>query len=184
MHDAQAAVYNDIRDTHMARLVARSEEKHPSLPASTPASDGEEAKDPRSAAEARRLRSLKSELSELLKASALASTADDREARNVFHDFRKAANHPLLLRRLFTGPQVAEIASVLCGAGHFGEACTPAMALKELETMNDFDINDLCDVYRVRLQKYMLDPERLYEVSALTHHINTTTLFRSCSRDP
>lgn len=159
MQEAQAGVYNAIRDQHMARILAKAREKaqlHEPPPDETSSSGAQES---------RVMRSVRAELAELLRSSGPgAAGMDDKEARNVFHDFRKAANHPLLLRRFYDEEKLPAIAGILQAAGHFGESCDQGMVQRELETMNDFDLDQLCHEYRKRLEKFTLDPDTLFQV--------------------
>lgn len=58
--------------------------------------------------------------------SALVGSQSD--ARNVFVELRKAANHPLLLREHFRDEaKMSLVAKRLYGHGHFGDTCTMEM---------------------------------------------------------
>eukprot|EP00611_Tribonema_gayanum_P002499 TRINITY_DN11866_c0_g1_i1.p1 TRINITY_DN11866_c0_g1~~TRINITY_DN11866_c0_g1_i1.p1 ORF type:complete len:638 (-),score=244.35 TRINITY_DN11866_c0_g1_i1:362-2209(-) len=67
------------------------------------------------------------------------------EAKNVFTELRKAANHPLLLLHHYKDDAtISRIAEVAYGAAYFGDAATPQMVRKELDTFSDYDMHQLC----------------------------------------
>ena len=64
-----------------------------------------------------------------------------------FTDLRKAANHPLLLRRFFDAEKLEPIAVHLHRRGEFGDECSLKQVMSELEGYNDAQINELCLEY-------------------------------------
>jgi SWI/SNF-related matrix-associated actin-dependent regulator 1 of chromatin subfamily A len=87
-----------------------------------------------------------------------------REATNLFTSLRKAANHPLLLRALYRDPAVLGlIAHVAATHEHFGNQCSLAQVQAEMETLSDYDINQICHLYSGQLGEHCLEEERLYD---------------------
>lgn len=67
------------------------------------------------------------------------------EANHLFTALRKAANHPLLLRVHFSDPEVmSRIAQIAFQSEHYGSQCTLKMVREELESLSDFDLNQIC----------------------------------------
>ena len=88
----------------------------------------------------------------------------DRDAKHVFTELRKAANHPLLLQVHFRDPaKMATLATKLFGYGHFGDQCSLAMVRTELEGYSDLELHELCAEYGGSLQHLELPIEVLFE---------------------
>jgi SWI/SNF-related matrix-associated actin-dependent regulator 1 of chromatin subfamily A len=88
----------------------------------------------------------------------------DRDAKHVFTELRKAANHPLLLREHYRDPAtMATLATKLFGYGHFGDTCSLAMVRAELDGYSDLDLHALCASYGGSLQRLELPVEALFE---------------------
>ena len=71
-------------------------------------------------------------------------------AKKWFTILRKAANHPLLLRRHFTDQKTLELAQQLSPAGAFSpdsRILPPERILQEIETWSDYDLSKLCANY-------------------------------------
>merc|ERR1711871_47970 len=87
------------------------------------------------------------------------------EARNIFTSLRKAANHPLLLRRRYTGDEkLTKITSVALTKQHFGKHCdSVSMIREEIENMSDFDIHRICLEYEKYLGDLALPLECIYD---------------------
>jgi SWI/SNF-related matrix-associated actin-dependent regulator 1 of chromatin subfamily A len=68
----------------------------------------------------------------------------DREAKNIFTQLRKAANHPLLLQRRYTRADMDLIATTLLKSLYFGPQATPTLVQRELKDYSDFDLHQLC----------------------------------------
>ncbi|XP_047330799.1 protein CHROMATIN REMODELING 19 isoform X1 [Impatiens glandulifera] len=66
-----------------------------------------------------------------------------RQISNYFLQFRKIANHPLLVRRIYTDADVIRIAKRLHSRGVFGFECTSDRVVEELKGYNDFAIHRL-----------------------------------------
>ncbi|ONK57221.1 uncharacterized protein A4U43_C10F17850 [Asparagus officinalis] len=70
-----------------------------------------------------------------------------RQISNYFTQFRKIANHPLLVRQIYTDKDVVRIGKMLYPKGAFGFECTVEKAIQELKTYNDFSIHRLLVLY-------------------------------------
>ncbi|KAF8702487.1 hypothetical protein HU200_032865 [Digitaria exilis] len=70
-----------------------------------------------------------------------------RQISNYFTQFRKIANHPLLIRRIYSDKDVDQIARLLYPKGAFGFECPLERAIQELKNYNDFDIHQLLISY-------------------------------------
>ncbi|KAA8529930.1 hypothetical protein F0562_034466 [Nyssa sinensis] len=66
-----------------------------------------------------------------------------RQISNYFVQFRKIANHPLLVRRIYTDENVVHFARKLHPKGVFGYECTLDRVIDELKSYNDFSIHRL-----------------------------------------
>jgi len=55
--------------------------------------------------------------------------------------FYQIANHPLLVRRIYTDEDVVRIVRMLYPKGTFGFECSLEKAIQELKTCNDFSIH-------------------------------------------
>nr|CAB3487951.1 unnamed protein product [Digitaria exilis] len=66
-----------------------------------------------------------------------------RQISNYFTQFRKIANHPLLIRRIYSDKDVDQIARLLYPKGAFGFECPLERAIQELKNYNDFDIHQV-----------------------------------------
>ncbi|KAL0920289.1 hypothetical protein M5K25_009414 [Dendrobium thyrsiflorum] len=70
-----------------------------------------------------------------------------RQISNYFMQFRKIANHPLLVRRIYCDEDVVRIAKILYSKGVFGFECTLERAIQEMNGYNDFSIHQLLLLY-------------------------------------
>ncbi|XP_031109228.1 protein CHROMATIN REMODELING 19 [Ipomoea triloba] len=70
-----------------------------------------------------------------------------RQISNYFLEFRKIANHPLLVRRFYTDDDAIQIAKMLHPRGVFGFECTLDRVIEELKGYNDFSIHKLLLYY-------------------------------------
>ncbi|KAG7394146.1 hypothetical protein PHYBOEH_005601 [Phytophthora boehmeriae] len=67
----------------------------------------------------------------------------------IFTQLRKAANHPVLLRRHFVSDEVLDTMSMcLHRAEAFGNQCSITRVRQELESYSDFELHDLCVQYQ------------------------------------
>ncbi|KAI9912552.1 hypothetical protein PsorP6_005005 [Peronosclerospora sorghi] len=85
-------------------------------------------------------------------------------AMSIFTQLRKAANHPVLLRRHFVSDQVLETMSCcLHRAEAFGTQCSMTRVRQELESYCDFELHDLCVQYEAidELRELQLPMETL-----------------------
>ncbi|KAG8083056.1 hypothetical protein GUJ93_ZPchr0014g47042 [Zizania palustris] len=65
------------------------------------------------------------------------------QARSAKSKFRKIANHPLLIRRIYSDNDVDRIARLLYPRGTFGFECSLERATQKLKEYNDFAIHQL-----------------------------------------
>lgn len=85
-------------------------------------------------------------------------------AMSIFTQLRKAANHPVLLRRHFVSDEVLETMSrCLHRAEAFGNQCSMSRVRQELESYSDFELHDLCVQYEAidELRKLQLSMDTL-----------------------
>ncbi|CAH0481841.1 unnamed protein product [Peronospora belbahrii] len=85
-------------------------------------------------------------------------------AISIFTQLRKAANHPVLLRRHFDSDEVLKTMSrCLHRAGAFGNQCSMSRVRQELESYSDFELHDLCVQYEAidELRQLQLPMETL-----------------------
>ncbi|KAG6759447.1 hypothetical protein POTOM_035925 [Populus tomentosa] len=64
-----------------------------------------------------------------------------RQISNYFVQFRKIANHPLLVRRIYSDEDVIRFAKKLHPMGAFGFECTLERVIEELKSYSDFSIH-------------------------------------------
>lgn len=74
-------------------------------------------------------------------AAGAAGAVSDKEAGHIFTEWRKAASHPLLLRRRFSAQQVEHMASVLHRTGYYGWDCSLEMVRREVSGLCDFELH-------------------------------------------
>ncbi|KAL2635126.1 hypothetical protein R1flu_006605 [Riccia fluitans] len=82
-------------------------------------------------------------------ASANGSAATDtvlpkRQMHNIFTQLRKIANHPLLVRRIYTDRDVERLARKCHALETFGNQCSEERVRDELKSYNDFSLYKLC----------------------------------------
>ncbi|XP_028221260.1 protein CHROMATIN REMODELING 19-like isoform X2 [Glycine soja] len=88
-----------------------------------------------------------------------------RQINNYFVQFRKIANHPLLIRRIYSDEDVIRFARKLHPMGAFGFECTLDRVIEELKNYNDFSIHRLLLHYGVNDRKGIL-PDKHVMLSA------------------
>ncbi|KAK1321505.1 putative chromatin-remodeling complex ATPase chain [Acorus calamus] len=79
----------------------------------------------------------------------VANILPKRQISNYFLQLRKIANHPLLVRRIYSDADVVKFARILHPMGAFGNECTLDRVIDELKGYNDFAIHQLisrCDI--------------------------------------
>eukprot|EP00271_Cylindrocystis_brebissonii_P011525 TRINITY_DN29369_c0_g1_i1.p1 TRINITY_DN29369_c0_g1~~TRINITY_DN29369_c0_g1_i1.p1 ORF type:complete len:347 (+),score=64.37 TRINITY_DN29369_c0_g1_i1:96-1043(+) len=86
-----------------------------------------------------------------------------RQMASIFTHLRKVANHPLLVRRLYSTEGLPGIASVLHRAGAFGDTCSKERVLEEISEYSDFTLHQLCVQYGGALEKLRLSPKECLE---------------------
>ncbi|XAR64515.1 DNA helicase [Bertholletia excelsa] len=84
-----------------------------------------------------------------------------RQISNYFVQFRKIANHPLLVRRIYSDDDVIRIAKILHPKGVFGFECTLDRVIEELKSYNDFSIHRLLCYNGVTDMKEVLSNEHV-----------------------
>ncbi|KAF3431011.1 hypothetical protein FNV43_RR25741 [Rhamnella rubrinervis] len=72
-----------------------------------------------------------------------------RQISNYFVQFRKIANHPLLVRRIYSDEDVVRFAKKLYPMGAFGFECTLDKVIEELKSYNDFSIHRILLYYDI-----------------------------------
>lgn len=77
----------------------------------------------------------------------VAAMFPKRQVSNYFVQFRKIANHPLLVRRIYSDEDVVRFARMLHPKGAFGFECTLDRVIEELKGFNDFAIHRLLVYY-------------------------------------
>ncbi|XP_059154555.1 SWI/SNF-related matrix-associated actin-dependent regulator of chromatin subfamily A containing DEAD/H box 1A-like isoform X2 [Physella acuta] len=76
----------------------------------------------------------------------------------IFMQFRKAANHPLLLRNLYTDDQLKKMAKDIAREpSHKERGALPHLIEEDMSVLNDFELLNLCKQYKKYLGKYCLD---------------------------
>lgn len=83
----------------------------------------------------------------VIRSNNAAGVFSRRQISNYFLEFRKIANHPLLVRRIYTDDDVVRIARVMHPKGVFGFECTVDRVIEELKSYNDFSIHKLLLYY-------------------------------------
>ncbi|KAK7273635.1 hypothetical protein RIF29_14692 [Crotalaria pallida] len=84
-----------------------------------------------------------------------------RQINNYFVQFRKIANHPLLIRRIYNDEDVIRFARKLHPVGAFGFECTLDRVIEELKSYNDFSIHRLLHHYGVNDRKGILSDKHV-----------------------
>ncbi|KAL6187185.1 hypothetical protein ACLB2K_043300 [Fragaria x ananassa] len=82
-----------------------------------------------------------------------------RQISNYFVQFRKIANHPLLVRRIYSDEDVVRFARKLHPMGAFGFECTLDRVIEEMKSFNDFSIHRLLLSYDITDKKGCLPDE-------------------------
>ncbi|XP_068639899.1 protein CHROMATIN REMODELING 19 [Aristolochia californica] len=77
----------------------------------------------------------------------IISILPKRQISNYFVQFRKIANHPLLVRRIYKDEDVIRFARLLHPKGAFGFECTLDRVIEELKSYNDFVLHRLLVSY-------------------------------------
>ncbi|XP_019262592.1 PREDICTED: protein CHROMATIN REMODELING 19 [Nicotiana attenuata] len=82
-----------------------------------------------------------------ISSNSAAGVFSRRQISNYFLEFRKIANHPLLVRRIYKDDDIVRIARVMHPKGVFGFECTVERVIEELRSYNDFSIHKLLLYY-------------------------------------
>ncbi|KAK6170036.1 hypothetical protein SNE40_018524 [Patella caerulea] len=83
---------------------------------------------------------------------------------SMFMQLRKAANHPLLIRKHYDDEKLTRIAKDLSKEpSHRERGALPELIKEDMSIMNDFDIHNVCKHYKSHVGKYMLDQSTINE---------------------
>ncbi|KAJ0252838.1 Protein CHROMATIN REMODELING 19 [Hirschfeldia incana] len=93
--------------------------------------------------------------------NSLAKALPKRQISNYFTQFRKIANHPLLIRRIYSDEDVIRIARKLHPIGAFGFECSLERVIEEVKSYNDFRIHQLLFQYGVNDTKGTLSDKHV-----------------------
>ncbi|KAG7640249.1 P-loop containing nucleoside triphosphate hydrolase [Arabidopsis suecica] len=93
--------------------------------------------------------------------NSLAKALPKRQISNYFTQFRKIANHPLLIRRIYSDEDVIRIARKLHPIGAFGFECSLDRVIEEVKGFNDFRIHQLLFQYGVNDTKGTLSDKHV-----------------------
>lgn len=69
--------------------------------------------------------------------------------------FYQIANHPLLVRHVYSDEDVVRVAEVLYPKGVFGFECSIERAIQEIKNYNDFEIHQ---VYSITISPDLICP--------------------------
>ncbi|CAL8461937.1 g1468 [Coccomyxa elongata] len=86
-----------------------------------------------------------------------------QKVANLFTHLRKIAQHPLLVRRLFSDEAVAEMASLAHARGLFGEQCSAERVRDEMAGYSDFQLHRFALQHLRRFGEYALDAARVMD---------------------
>ncbi|KAL8144416.1 hypothetical protein V2J09_017448 [Rumex salicifolius] len=95
--------------------------------------------------------------------AAIIKALPRRQISNYFHQFRKIANHPLLIRRIYNDEDVIRFAKKLHPTGVFGFECTMDRVISEMKGYNDFCIHRLLYNYGIKDAKGILPNKKVME---------------------
>jgi len=70
-------------------------------------------------------------------------------------DLRKTADHPSLIRHLYTDNKLSEMTRIYCAEPKHLE-CLPIFLLEDMQVMSDYELHSLCCVEKC-LKPFMLD---------------------------
>ncbi|KAK1297027.1 putative chromatin-remodeling complex ATPase chain [Acorus calamus] len=92
----------------------------------------------------------------------VANILPKRQISNYFLQLRKIANHPLLVRRIYSDADVVKFARILHPMGAFGNECTLDRVVDELKGYNDFAIHQLISRYDIGAKETLTDAHVLH----------------------
>lgn len=93
----------------------------------------------------------------------LAQVLPRRQISNYFVQFRKIANHPLLVRRIYNDGDIVRLAKRLYPKGVFGYECTVDRVIEEMKGYSDFSIHRLLYNYGIDDAKGFLPNNQVME---------------------
>jgi len=91
----------------------------------------------------------------------------DRSKLGLLMNLRKTANHPLLLRNLYTDTKLTEMSKKYCGnPDHFD--CDANIVFEDMQVMSDYELHSLCskDIY---LKPYKLDEKVIFDCGKMKY---------------
>ncbi|XP_021727935.1 protein CHROMATIN REMODELING 19-like [Chenopodium quinoa] len=91
----------------------------------------------------------------------VAQVLPRRQISNYFVQFRKIANHPLLVRRIYNDGDIVRFAKKLYPKGVFGHECTLDRVIDELKSYSDFSIHRLLVSYGIEDVKGILPEDQV-----------------------
>ncbi|KAL6550523.1 Protein CHROMATIN REMODELING 19 [Orobanche minor] len=94
-----------------------------------------------------------------------------RQISNYFLEFRKIANHLLLVRRIYSDDDVVHFAKILYPKGVFGFECTLERVIEELKSYNDFSIHRV-----IGFSKCGCELDKLFHVKAPVNLVHAKSL--------
>uniref|UniRef100_A0A915JJ26 Helicase C-terminal domain-containing protein n=1 Tax=Romanomermis culicivorax TaxID=13658 RepID=A0A915JJ26_ROMCU len=97
---------------------------------------------------------LVSECARALKKESSNSKLSNNDARCFIMQLRKAANHPLLLRTLYTDDKLCKMTKSLCKEKSHRDA-DPKLVQEDMSVMSDFELSKLCAQHKA-LNRYKL----------------------------
>ncbi|PQP95390.1 protein CHROMATIN REMODELING 19 [Prunus yedoensis var. nudiflora] len=100
-----------------------------------------------------------------VKSNSILGVLPRRQISNYFVQFRKIANHPLLVRRIYSDEDVVRFARKLHPMGAFGFECTLDKVIGELKSYSDFSIHRLLLYHGVTDKKGFL-PDKYVMLAA------------------
>ncbi|KAK9836737.1 hypothetical protein WJX74_007100 [Apatococcus lobatus] len=80
---------------------------------------------------------------------------------NIFSHLRKIVQHPLLIRRMYTDERLSQLAQLAKTRGIFGETCSQARILEELQSYSDHSLHKLACEHGPRFADFKLDLSHL-----------------------
>ncbi|KAL8280771.1 hypothetical protein RQP46_006775 [Phenoliferia psychrophenolica] len=141
MTDSQRDVYNEAITRSKMALLAIQEEEIETIGAEVDVMEGEE--EPKPKKRGPRASSTKT-----------GNKSDQTSGSNVLMDLRKASNHPMLFRRLYTDAKLKLMSKDCLKEDEFLDR-DKDLIFEDMEVMTDFELHRFCQGYK-QLQKYCL----------------------------
>ncbi|KAG1655262.1 hypothetical protein FOA52_009819 [Chlamydomonas sp. UWO 241] len=106
--------------------------------------------------------------SELANPEMLVAKLGSQRVNNIFTHLRKVAQHPLLVRNLYSDEQIARMAELSSEHGLFGGNCTYDRVLKELTGYSDHQLHTFSSSWPGHLGSFMLPDSALMASAKIT----------------